>query len=41
MTTQPTEKAWRERLTFAAVTGAVSGVARAIISWALDCLTNR
>lgn len=32
---QPTANTWREKLTLAAITGLISGTARAIITWAL------
>ena len=36
MTTEPTNQTWREKLTLAAVRGAISGAIRAIITWFLD-----
>ncbi|MGC5288874.1 hypothetical protein [Micromonospora sp. DT231] len=32
---QPTENAWREKLTLAAITGLISGTVRAVITWVL------
>lgn len=32
----PTEDAWRQKLTLATLTGAVSGITRAIIAWLLE-----
>ncbi|HZM77660.1 MAG TPA: hypothetical protein VFC19_18230 [Candidatus Limnocylindrales bacterium] len=39
-TPQHTEKTWRQKLTLAAVTGLLSGAAKAIIAWTLDHLTS-
>jgi hypothetical protein len=36
MTTEPTNQTWREKLTLAAVRGAVSGAIRAIITGILE-----
>lgn len=40
MTLQPTEKTWREKITLAAISGFVSGSARAITTKILEHLTN-
>ncbi len=40
MTPQTTDKTWRHKVTLAAITGLVSGAARALIAWALDQLTS-
>ena len=40
MTPQTSDKTWRRKLTLAAITGLVSGAARAFIAWALDQLTS-
>jgi len=36
MTTEPTSQTWREKLTLAAVRGAISGAVRAVITWMLE-----
>ena len=36
MTTEPANQPWREKLTLAAVRGAVSGFVRSIITWILE-----
>ena len=36
MSNEPTNPTWREKLTLAAVRGAVSGAVRAIIAWMLE-----
>jgi hypothetical protein len=38
MTPRSTEKTWREKITLAAITGLISGAARAFMSWTLDQL---
>jgi hypothetical protein len=40
MNPQSTGKTWRSKFTLAAITGLVSGVARAITGWALDHLAS-
>jgi len=35
---QDERASWRKRITLAAVTGAVAGVVRALLTWALDHL---
>lgn len=40
MTPQPTEKSWREKITLAAITGLISGTARAVTTKILDHLTS-
>jgi hypothetical protein len=41
MTLQPAKKkTWLRKITLAAVTGLVAGIARAVIAWALDHLTS-
>lgn len=39
MNPQPTDKAWRRKLTLAVITGLVSGLARTLFTWALDHLS--
>lgn len=36
MTIEPANQTWREKLTVAAVRGAISGIVRAIITWMLE-----
>ncbi|GAB3862177.1 hypothetical protein GCM10027610_105960 [Dactylosporangium cerinum] len=36
MTNEPINQTWREKLTLAAVRGAVSGAIRALITWILE-----
>lgn len=36
MSIKPTNPTWREKLTVAAVRGAVSGAVRAVIAWVLE-----
>ncbi|WP_275412144.1 hypothetical protein [Rhizocola hellebori] len=40
MTQQLTEKTWRRKVTLAAITGLISGAARAITAKILDHLTS-
>jgi hypothetical protein len=40
MTPQPTDKAWRQKITLAAITGLISGTARAITAKILEHLTS-
>jgi hypothetical protein len=38
MTAKRTNNAWREKISLAAITGLISGAARALVAWALDHL---
>jgi hypothetical protein len=40
MTPQSTEPTWRQKITLAAITGLISGTARAIIAKILEHLTS-
>lgn len=40
MTSAPTEKTWREKITLAAITGAASGALRATVTWIIDRVTS-